>query len=169
MKIIGPDRYRLKFDSEHFDVISPSDGNKFSGYATSKLPKLYIVSVDERPIYVGITVQPMRNRLRYGWRASGESGYHGYAWRHEFKEANLDIWYHLDAPEENKELDFETVEAEVVFLIRSDGQWPSHQTEIHFHKSTGVHRKAARAIYETYRVGFVHDKNENTAQTSNLD
>lgn len=32
---------------------------------------------------------------------------------------------------DNPEVDLETIEAEVVFLIRSAGQWPSDQTEIH--------------------------------------
>lgn len=152
MKITGPDRYKLKFNSERFDVVSPSGGSNFSGHATSRLPKLYVVSVDQRPIYVGITTQPIRNRLRYGWQAQGQSGYYGYAWRRDFTEANLDIWYHLDAPEENKILDFETVEAEIVYLIRRDGQWPSHQTEIHFHQSKDVHRKVAREIYATLNI-----------------
>ena len=43
---------------------------------------LYVVSVDEKPIYVGLTKQPIRNRLRLGWNAKGETGYYGYAWRH---------------------------------------------------------------------------------------
>ena len=46
----------------------------------------------------------------------------------------------------------ETVEAEVVFLIRQEyGQWPEHQTEIHFHKSNDIHRKAAEDIINFYR------------------
>jgi hypothetical protein len=44
----------------------------------------------------------------------------------------------------NSLLNIETVEAEVVFLIRAAGQWPLWQTEIHFHPSSQVHRDTAR-------------------------
>lgn len=47
--------------------------------------------------------------------------------------------------------DLETVEAEVVFLIRQEyGQWPEHQTEIHFHRSSAEHRKLARMVVAYY-------------------
>lgn len=151
MNLIGPDTYRLIFDSSRFQVVSPGGGNKFSGDATSGLPKLYIVSSNEIPVYVGVTKQSMRNRLRYGWTASGKGGYHGYAWRHELTQANLDIWYHLDPPEANPALPIETVEAEVVFLIRKAGQWPRYQTEIHFHPSNDDHRALATSIISGYR------------------
>jgi hypothetical protein len=125
---------------------------KFSGIATSKKPKLYIVSFDEKPIYVGVTKQSIRTRLRLGWNANGDSGYYGYAWRHDLKEADIDVWSHDDAPEENPALDMETVEAEVVFLIRSAGQWPQYQTEIHFHSSTRKHRDIAPTSIGTIKV-----------------
>ena len=150
MKISAPERYKLTFDSESFDVKCRKGTPKFSGIATSKRPKLYIVSVDEKPIYVGVTRQPVRNRLRLGWSANGESGYHGYAWRHHLKEANIDIWCDEDAADEKSNLDMETIEAETVFLIRSAGQWPLHQTEIHFHPSTPIHREAAATIMGLY-------------------
>ena len=35
-----------------------------------------------------------------------------------------------------------------MFLIRSAGQWPAHQTEIHFHPSTPAHRDAAQAVLQ---------------------
>jgi hypothetical protein len=116
------------------------------------LPKLYIVSADDPPIpfYVGITKQAMRNRLRLGWDASGESGYYGYAWRHRVSQANLDLWCHTDPPAETPCLDAETIEAELVFLIRKSGQWPLHQTEIHFHPSTDLHRATAARMGAPY-------------------
>jgi hypothetical protein len=63
----------------------------------------------------------------------------------------MDVWCHEDAPGDAS-LDIETVEAEVVFLIRSAGQWPLHQTEIHFHPSTQVHRDIAVTVMSHYRV-----------------
>src|SRR4051812_47724767 len=121
MQVTGPDRYKLSFDAKAFTVECAKGTPNFSGSATTKKPKLYVVSVDEAPIYVGVTKQPMRNRLRFGWSAKGERGYHGYAFRHKLREANLDVWCHDDA-QDNSTLDIETVEAEVVFLIRSAGQ-----------------------------------------------
>jgi hypothetical protein len=91
----------------------------------------------------------MRERIRGGFTASGENGYHGYAWRHRFTEAVLDIWCHEDAPSKNSDRDIETVEAEIVFLARLAGQWPEGQTEIHFHPSTPEHREIAASIWRS--------------------
>lgn len=83
-------------------------------------------------------------------RQRQQSGYHGYAWRHALSTANLDIWCHRDPPETDSCLDIETIEAEVVYLIRQAGQWPRFQTEIHFHPSGDEHRQWALTIAETY-------------------
>jgi hypothetical protein len=147
MRMTGPDRYRLSLDTGKFTVTCAKGTPKFSGLATSKLPKLYIVSVDGRPVYIGITRQSMRSRLRGGFAASGKHGYHGYAWRSACTEATLDIWCHENPPSENADRDVETVEAEVVFLARLAGDWPAGQTEIHFHPSSQVHRDVAAAIW----------------------
>jgi hypothetical protein len=147
MRIVGPERYKLSFDAEKFAVTCSKGTAKFSGLATAKLPKLYVVSVEGQPVYVGITRQSMRVRFRTGFKATGENGYHGYAWRHRFTHATLNVWCHADASSENTDLDIETVEAEVVFLARLNGQWPAGQTEIHFHPSTEEHRQVAAAIW----------------------
>lgn len=154
MKLAGPDHYRVSIasapSSPQFEIEDSHGSGKFSGRATSKLPKLYVVSAGRRPIYVGITRQSMRQRLRYGWSANGKGGYYGYQWRHHFSEVSLDVWY-LDAPASgNLMLDIETIEAEVVFLIRQHGQWPAFQTEIHFHPSKPAHRRAAAKIWSHY-------------------
>jgi hypothetical protein len=139
-------RYKLMFDATALTVRCPKGTAKFSGQATSKLPKLYIASSMGRPVYVGITKQSMRSRLRLGWTADGASGYYGYAWRHGLTEADLDVWCQTDPPVENSCVDLETVEAEIVYLIRKSGQWPPFQTEIHFHQSNAEHRRVAEAI-----------------------
>jgi hypothetical protein len=159
LKITGPDRYRLRFNNARFEI-SSSEGNPyFSGRAAARgLPKLYVVVMEGKPVYVGITTQPMQSRLRYGWKAAGEAGYWGYSWRRRrsLADAGLDIWYHEDASKAagqvSKQVDIETVEAEVVHLIRCAGQWPSGQTEIHFHRSRRTHRAAAAAIMRTYKT-----------------
>jgi hypothetical protein len=107
MRIEGPERYQLEFTSEAFTVLCAKGTNRFSGMATSDLPKLYIASIDNKPIYVGITKQSVRNRLRYGWSAKGKGGYHGYAWRHGNSSAVLDVWCHVDAID-REERDVET-------------------------------------------------------------
>jgi hypothetical protein len=152
MRISGPERYTLTLTPTSYLVTCERGTTKFSGLATSRKPKLYVVSVDGKPIYVGVTKQQIRNRFRLGWKAKGETGYYGYAWRHHHQGVVLDIWAHEDPPPEKDCLDIETVEAEVVFLIRQAGQWPKHQTEIHFHQSTEDHRAAAAAIIGHYRA-----------------
>lgn len=68
-----------------------------------------------------------------------------------YKAAILHVWCHDDATD-NACLDIETVEAEVVFLIRSAGQWPLFQTEIHFHESNEEHRRIAKEIGKTFGI-----------------
>ena len=152
MRITSPERYALRFDAQTFSVLCRKGTPRFSGIATSKKPKLYIVSVNEQPIYVGVTKQAIRSRLRFGWKANGENGYYGYAWRHHLTQAKLDVWCHEDAPDKNPVLAIETIEAELVFLIRSAGQWPLHQTEIHFHPSNSTHREVAASIMQHYTL-----------------
>lgn len=154
MQIREIGRYKLSFDSERFAVECPLGTTKFSGLATSHLPKLYVASVDGSPIYVGHTKQPVRNRLRLGWKAKGETGYYGYAWRHKFSVAELDLWCHTNPGKGSDCLDIETVEAELVYLIRRAGQWPMFQTEIHFHPSTEVHRAVAFQIGARYGLAL---------------
>lgn len=58
MQLSGPERYKLTFNTEVL-----TQPLRFSGIACSKKPKLYIVSVNEEPIYVGIAKQRMQARL----------------------------------------------------------------------------------------------------------
>lgn len=143
MKISGPERFTLAFNPKKCTA-------KFSGLANTKLPKLYVVVSGGELIYVGVTKRTIQARFYNGWNANGKNGYHGYAWRHTHTEAELYVWSHEDAPE-GSTLDLETVEAEVVFLIRNSGQWPRSQTEIHFHPSRKEHRELARRIMQLVR------------------
>ncbi len=155
MQVEGPDRFTITIHPDGqpaFEILDANGGTKFSGRATSGVPKLYVVTAGALPIYVGITRQSMRTRLRLGWTATGQRGYHGYRWRHDHRQATLDLWYHLDAVCTPPALDIETVEAELVYLIRQQGQWPEYQTEIHFHQSDDEHRAAAAGIWSHYRA-----------------
>jgi len=60
MKITRQEHYTLSTDSESFTVAEP-----LSKLAASRLPKLYIATVKDWPIYVGTTRQPTRSRLGY--------------------------------------------------------------------------------------------------------
>jgi hypothetical protein len=84
MKIAGPERYKLSFDTKTFVVTCSRGTPRFSSLAITKLPKLYIVSIEAKPIYVGVTRQSMSSRFRMGFNATGESGYHGYGGWHTF-------------------------------------------------------------------------------------
>ena len=153
MKVEGPDRFTITIHaggSPPFDIRDADGATKFSGRATSKLPKLYVVTAAGDIIYVGITKQSMRPRLRLGWQETGQKGYHGYPWRHHHTEATLDNWYQMMPAAISSLLDIETVEAEVVYLIRQKGQWPAYQTEIHFHASSDEHRAVASHSFEHY-------------------
>lgn len=150
MKVEGPQTYELAITPNSLVVTCEKGTSRFSGLATSKLPKLYIVSAKGKPVYVGFTKQSVGNRLRM--KADGRNGYHGYKWRRTHKKATLSVWCHSDA-EDGNVTDIETVEAEIVFLIRQHlGQWPESQTEIHFHPSLTKHRKVAQQIFEHFRV-----------------
>jgi hypothetical protein len=153
MEISGPERFTLTFTPESYTVMCGAGRPRFSGGAATRKPKLYIASVDEKPFYVGQTITPMSNRLRIGWSRKGEGGYYGYKWRHHMPRANLDVWVHEDAHTDNPARDIETVEAEIVFLIRlHTGQWPAYQTEIHFYQSSSEHRRVAQAVLSTYHL-----------------
>jgi hypothetical protein len=153
MRFSGPERYTINIDDGSFTIRSVDGADGFAAPASCAGPKLYILSVDGRPVYVGVTKQRMQARLRYGFTADGESGYHGYAWRHCLTSASLDVWCYDDPAAMDPMRDAETVEAEVVFLIRQSGQWPEHQTEIHFHASNDEHRAWAAKILAAYRLG----------------
>ena len=153
MPIKGPFTYQIRFTpNEITKVVCPDGrrGNAFLGKASQQVPKLYIVSDGGEPLYVGKTSRRLRERLRAGFKAGGKHGYHGYAWRDRLTQATISVWIATEGEAQDPTW-IETVEAEVVFLIRKEyDQWPEHQTEIHFHASCDDHRQAARRIINHY-------------------
>jgi hypothetical protein len=102
----------------------------------NNLPKLYVVKDANSILYVGITCQSIASRLRGGFQAKGERGYYGYGWKDII--TPLDLFIFCFEGEEHKEeyKKAETIEAELVYLIRKKtGNWPKNQTEIHFHNT----------------------------------
>ena len=146
MRLAGPVHCNLQFNSTTFRMSSATGEDELSRELRACRPKLYVVVSRGRIIYVGITNQPMRARLRLGWTATGKGGYYGYAFRHHLKRATLLVWFHTRRAGEAPMRDLETIEAEVAYLVRRRGQWPTFQTEIHFHRSSAAHRKVARSV-----------------------
>lgn len=115
----------------------------FSKPVTEHKNKIYLLYKGKEIYYVGITVQSISSRLRYGINPVHSTGYHGYKWLEEDGEMNLAVWI-LD---DNASI--ETIEAEIVFLIRAEtDKWPKYQNEIHFHQSSKEERKIARMIFD---------------------
>ncbi|MBY3343450.1 hypothetical protein [Rhizobium laguerreae] len=147
MKLVGPEAYKLVKAEVGFRITNLDGTNRLSQIATSTMPKIYIVSLGEWPVYVGATKQRLRTRI--GMKPAEGSGYYGYTFQDDGTGLMLHVWAHADAEDRNH-LDVETVEAELVFLIRQAGQWPLFQTEIHFHPSAEIHRNVAQQIFGTY-------------------
>jgi hypothetical protein len=125
-------KYKLIIENGMYSCVE-SNGIKAKGFLkpdTSKnLSKLYVVKHGKTICYVGITQRDIRIRLRDGFTATGENGYHGYKWK-ELDEIELLVWSFPDY-EIGK---LESIEGELVFLVREKtGDWPKYQMEIHFH------------------------------------
>src|ERR1700722_11902986 len=52
MKNEGPEIYELSFTPTEFTVLCEKGTDRFSGLATSDKPKLYVASIDKKPVYV---------------------------------------------------------------------------------------------------------------------
>ena len=138
-------KYRIRITDGKFQCIE-ANGEQGQGFlhpdVSDKLPKLYIVKHNRDIYYVGITTQDIRKRLRQGFSAQGEHGYHGYKWKNQGV-AELLIWSFPVSTQEH----VEAIEAELVYFIRGKtGEWPKYQMEIHFHGASDKQRKTARAI-----------------------
>jgi len=111
--------------------------------SNNKLPKLYVIKSGAKIVYVGITSQSLRTRLRSGLHAKGEHGYYGYKWK-TLNKVDMLVWYFPGS----KLSSVEPVEAEVAYLVRRHtGEWPEYQMEIHFHQSSKTDKELAEAIY----------------------
>lgn len=151
MELKNYQRYRIKFKDKKIISIELNGQNvkSFKHPVTkNKLPKLYVVKSGSKVIYVGVTSQSIRNRLRYGLEADGKHGYQGYKWKDYLSEVGILIWCFPEEPFKR----IEAIEAELVYLVRNHtGQWPECQTEIHFHKVSEEEKKVAKSIYQALK------------------
>ena len=109
----------------------------------SGIRELHVVKNGGEIYYVGITSQSISSRLRYGLKADGKHGYHGYKWKDKITQAELLIWSFPGSTQEH----VEAIEAELVYFIREKtGKWPKYQMEIHFHVASESERQVAESI-----------------------
>ena len=149
MKIGEPNKYalRLKHSNGYEVVLAGTIRPNFHAPDTRDCPKLYVISEGQDIHYVGVTNQPMSNRINNGLKASGIKGYHGYKWRKLKGTLNLRVWSFKRAMNPCFRKQIETIEAEFAYLVRSElGNWPLSQNEIHFHQSNNDHRTAAKKM-----------------------
>lgn len=151
MILHGPERYDLRFNAKKFNVTPTSGESTLSDRVRARRPKLYVVAKRGHLIYVGITNQPICSRLRLGWKADGSTGYYGYAFRRHLTSASLFVWFHQRTRGRAALRELETIEAEVAYAVRRQGQWPKFQTEIHFYPSSVAHRREASKVVSMVR------------------
>lgn len=128
--------------SEIIDIDSGRVEKTFPSKLNSKIPKLYLIMDNNEFVYVGITKQAISARFRYGFKANGKNGYHGYKWKNKSL-IKLFIWRFETLTIEQ----LESIEAELVYSIRKKtGNWPRNQNEIHFNNNFFEAEKIANEI-----------------------
>ena len=137
--------YKIKITGSKFQCIE-ANGEKGTKFlrpdSLNKLPKLYVVKNGKEFYYVGITTQNIKERLRQGFNAKGEHGYHGYKWQNQ-DSVELLVW---SFPDNTKDY-VEAIEAELVYFIREKtGDWPKYQMEIHFHGASEEQKRIAKSM-----------------------
>lgn len=144
--------YHCKIEDGRIKPVSLDGQNvaSFRNPATQPCEKLYLIKHGHSFCYIGKTSRPIAQRMYVGFNPHTETGYHGYPWRN-LERVDVFVW-----PTGLDKKETETVEAEVVFLVRKNtGQWPLHQTEIHFHNPVGKSKKrlreTAKSLYERLR------------------
>ncbi|QKG55217.1 hypothetical protein GKZ68_00325 [Hymenobacter sp. BRD128] len=134
--------FDLHYDSQQPACVAATQPG-FRGRAAAQVGyKIYVLVNAAGVQYVGCTRTSMGARLRLGHQRfrTPRGGYHGYQW---LKLPALRLFVFplppallaLDAAHQTKPSQLaERIEAELVYAVRAHtGQWPLHQTEIHFH------------------------------------
>lgn len=149
MGIANLNRYEVKISQENYLCVSVN-GQTTEHFITPDtkrgIQKLYVLKNGDEVYYVGITSQPVSSRLRIGYRANGEKGYHGYKWKSKISKAELFVWCFTESDRDT----VEAIEGELVYLIRNrTGKWPTYQMEIHFHPdATDEEKRLAGTLFD---------------------
>jgi len=133
VNIASLNRYELKVSKTDYKCISVN-GKTIDHFITpdtkAGIQKLYVLKSGNEIYYIGVTSLSMSSRLRIGYRAKGEQGYHGYKWIGKISRAELLVWCFTESDRSPAE----AIEGELVYLVRNrTGKWPTYQMEIHFH------------------------------------
>lgn len=133
MSIANLNRYEIKVSKTDYKCIlvngEPTD-HFITPDTKAGVQKLYVLKSGNEIYYVGVTSLSMSSRLRIGYRAKGEQGYHGYKWIGKISRSELLVWCFTESDRSPAE----AIEGELVYLVRNrTGKWPTYQMEIHFH------------------------------------
>lgn len=140
--------FKFKIDKSKivdlFDLKELKPIKSFPSSLNQNTFKLYIITVKEKIVYVGVTKRAIRSRLYTGLKADGKHGYHGYKWKISSEgKIHLIALSHLDKNQ------MENIEAEFVYLVRQkSGRWPLFQNEIHFNNLYPKGKEFAELIYQ---------------------
>jgi|SRR5436190_16125796 len=134
--------------TSYLDILSGISLKAFHSRLTTKIPKLYILKEGNEYLYVGVTAQSITSRIRYGLKANGKAGYHGYKWKTK-ERVQLFVWRFEDL----KMHEVENIEAELVYIIRQrTGKWPLHQNEIHFNNDYQEGKSLSEELYRATQL-----------------
>lgn len=141
MNIVSLNRYEIKVSKTDYKCISVN-GKTTDHFITpdtkAGIQKLYVLKNGNEIYYIGVTSLSMSSRLRIGYRARGEQGYHGYKWIGKISRAELLVWCFNEGNRSHAE----AIEGELVYLVRNrTGRWPTFQMEIHFHSDASDKEK----------------------------
>jgi len=133
VSISSVNRYEVKVSKTDYKCISvngKTTDHFIAPDTKAGIQKLYVLKSGNVIYYIGVTSLSMSSRLRIGYRAKGEQGYHGYKWIGKISRAELLVWCFT----EDDRSPIEAIEGELVYLVRNrTGKWPTYQMEIHFH------------------------------------
>lgn len=99
----------------------------------------------------------MSTRLRFGLKATGKNGYHGYKWKKREQNLYISIWTIHSCNDEDTYRALESIEAETVFLYRTRYmRWPESQHEIHFHNNESLNSPIPKQIIDHIKKKMKH-------------
>jgi hypothetical protein len=153
----------MSFESNITKIIVTSNGVKAidgislnSDLHGSANYKIYVLTMLDQFIYVGLTKQKIGTKLQQGFKSylkdlegKRQAGYGGYKWIKKHIETENSLTLHVfDLGCEIAKSHSEAIEAEIVYAIRQEtGMWPLEQNEIHFNNENSLSQEFGRRIF----------------------
>ena len=154
----------MNFESKKTEIIVTQSGVKStdgvslnSGLLGNTNYKIYIPTLEEKFIYVGLTKQKLGTKFQQGFRSylkdlngSRVGGYGGYKWIKKHIETGVKLTlYVFDLGHQISKNEAESIEAEIVFIVRqTTNKWPLEQNEIHFNNGFPKSYTRAQEIFQ---------------------